>query len=381
MKARIWILLHALVALLPVIGAVAQAPDVRLFGSEVPPALPQTWSLDAWRHEQLQPALQAWFEAHVGFRGVMVRTDNTVQAIAFRDSKPASVVLEGDEETLFINDDVHYMGTRSGDLPYVLSKVAALTERAAVVQRKLAARGKKLVIVIAPSKTAIYPEDVRPRWRRGKDDRADLVVHEALREGLERNGVKFVDGHTLLGSWRGESRELVFTRSGRHWTTLGACLVLRQALLDGPITPACTYAMEPGDRQESTDFDLYRLRNVWRFERAPHLLPLLTERGKAPEQAPGSAPRPRTLFIGSSFMWMLAEALRPLVESPRAFYYNQTVYDVSETLRPIEPVDADSPRWSGYVLDPDLYVLELLETYAHGEQMATFLETLDRRLD
>lgn len=53
-------------------------------------------------------------------------------------------------------------------------------------------------------------------------------------------------------------------------------------------------------------------------------------------------------------MWMLVEVMRPLVEAPVAFYYNRMVYDGSETLRAVDPVDPASAPWSGCALDRDL---------------------------
>ena len=377
MNTRLWLALHALVAVLPAIGAVARAPDAKLFGIEVPPVQP-VWSASGWRAEQVQPAFQAWFEANVGFRGAMVRTDNTVQAFVVGEPKPSGNLVEGEERTLFLKDDVWFMSKRKHELAQAVTSLDAQAARLGSLQRKLAARGKKLVVVIAPSKTVVYPDEVPAGWRR-RGLRSDLDMHAALRASLERNGVAFADGHQLMVDKRGEERELLFARTGRHWTTLGACLVLREALVDGPVTPSCAYEMAPTDWTENLDFDLYRLLNVWRMPLGHVVGPRLKERGKA--EGAASTPRPRTLFVGSSFMWMLAEVMRPLVEAPIAFYYNLTVYDVSETLRPIEPVDPTSPRWTGYAVERDLYVIEMLETYAHGDQITKFCETLERRLD
>jgi hypothetical protein len=376
MKSRIWLALHGLVALLPVIGAVARAPDVPLYGSEVPPSLPALSAL-GWKDEQVQPAFQSWFETHIGFRGTMVRTDNAAQAIVIGEAKPAGVIVIGAERTLFLKDDLWYMGMRDLDLPVVDAKVGELAKRLASVERKLAARGKKLVVVISPSKTAVYPEAVPSGWRRER--RADVANHAALSARLKEHGVPFADGHAMFAGLTGVERDRVFTRTGRHWTTLGACLVLREAMRGGAVAPSCAYEMAAADRREAVDFDLYRLMNVWRAESEVAMAPLLLERGKA--EVTSATRRPRALFVGTSYMWMLAEVMRPFVDVPVAFYYNNMVYDVSETLRPIEPVDPASPRWAGYALERDLYVIEILETYSHGEQLPAFVETLDRRLD
>jgi hypothetical protein len=378
MKSRIWILLHALVALSPVIGAVAQAPDVPLFGSEVAPALPAKWSLEGWRHEEVQPSLQAWFEAHVGFRGVMVRTDNTVHTVVLGDSKPGSTVILGNDDTLFFRDDILFMSTRQEDLTSVLARVDVLTDHLGAVHRKLDARGKKLVAIISPSKSLIYPDAVPSRWRRSAGDRSDLVVHAALRAGLERHGVPFGDGMTTLAGRSGAERELVYPRSGRHWSTYGACTVLRATPLPASVRPSCEYEMAPSETLAAVDFDLYRLQNVWRVRETAVLAPKLAEVAAVR----GTEQRQRTLFAGTSFTWMLGDVLRPSVDTPVAMFYNTSFYDLSDSAqRLLGPVDPLTAIWVSRVLDRDLYIVEILDTYAHGEHMISFLETLDHRLD
>ena len=377
MNPRFWLALHALVVLVPLVALLTGAPDARLFGSDVPPQLPAL-TVEGWRGEKVQPAFQAWFEAKIGLRGVMVRTDNSAQVYVLGQAKPAGRFVVGHDDTLFVDDDLFYMALPESTLPAVLGKLDLLAERLGRVQSKLAARGKKLVVVLAPSKTVIYPEAV-PRGFRRRELRSDVTVHEGIRASFARHHVAFGDGDALLSGKAGADRDLVFTRTGRHWTPLGACLVLRAALADGPITPTCAYAMTTAKWESDPEFDIYRVLNVWRAGAPSVQVATLDQRGK-PDPA-GAAARPRTLFVGTSFMWMLVDVLRPLIEAPIAFYYNQTVYDVSETLQPLEPVDPESPRWAGYALDRDLYVIEILEPYAYGDEIPAFLTTLEARLE
>lgn len=375
MRTRLWIFLHALVAVLPAVGTFTLVPDVSLFGAEVPPVWPKV-TFEGWRTEKVQPALQSWFEAHIALRGVMVRTDNTTQAVVLHE-KPNNAVIIGTDGILFHGDDVAYMGARREELPNVYGRIDALTRGLGSVHRKLKAKGKQLVVVIAPSKTAVYPEAVPAGWRRD-GYRADVVVHDVLRSSLEREGVRFADGHALLAGKAGEERARLFTVTGRHWTPFGACIVLREGLPPEAVKPSCAYDMAVVDPQVSDDYDLYRLQNLWRIERNMPLLPVLKEQASAPT---GPSSLPRTVFAGTSFTWMLADVMRPFVSKPVAIFYNTNVYDVSEpTRRLLAPADPDTAEWEGYVLDRDLYVLEILETYAHGEHMIKFVETLDRRL-
>src|SRR4051812_16205647 len=126
MRTRIWLVLHAIVVLLPVLGAVMKAPDVVLYGVELPTDLP-TLSFEGWRTEKVQPAFQSWFESHIGFRGMMVRTDNSIQVGALREMKPGSFAVIGNDDIYFSSDDMKYLATQRRDMPPILARIAELT--------------------------------------------------------------------------------------------------------------------------------------------------------------------------------------------------------------------------------------------------------------
>ncbi len=382
MRTRCWIALHALVALAPMLGfvarrwdaRVAQVVDVRLWGVELPPALPSL-SFEDWQSEKTQSAFQRWFEARVGFRGAMVRTDNTIQTLVLGDAKPGSYVAVGEGGVPFAAEDFRYMGTPRRELPSILKRVEELTSRLGSVHRKLAKRGKQLVVVLSPSKTSVYPEAVPARWRRPGGERVDLDVHAALRAGLKTSGVPFGDAHALFTEAPRSARGLLFARGGRHWTSVGACLTLQAAFVGGPSALSCPWKPMPADRGYHGDFDLDCLENLWGtdvgWEHVPiaQLSPPLT-----------LTPLPRLLLVGTSFMWMLADLLRPFVDKPVALFYNNTFFDLAVGRR-LGTADATTPSWAEYVLERDLYVVDILETFAHHDEWLAFVTELDRRLD
>lgn len=371
MRTRLWIAAHAMVVLLPVAGAVARLPDTTLYGVEPPVDFPRLTLAD-WRAEKTQPILQSWFERRIGFRGVLVRTDNALQTSVLKETQTGSFVVIGSDSTYFSIDDVRFMGTQRRDMPGVLSRVDHLTTQLGSVHRKLAERGKHLVVTIAPSKTVIYPEAIPARWRTGAPVSSE-EVHTALREGLTKEGVPFGDADAIIRA-RPADRELLFPRTARHWTLLGACLALRDALHDGPVTPSCEYDMLPVHRAHDWAFDLTRLQNVWGTDIGREDMPVVR-----PQTPP--ATRPRALFVGTSFLWILATVLGPLSDDrPYALFYNRTFFDVSTGQR-VESVDPSSPAWSTYVLERDLYIIDILETFADHAETPAFLDELERRLD
>lgn len=381
MRSRIWITLHALVALVPVVGMLLHAPDALLFGVEAEGAAPfPSIGYAEWRDEKLQPTFQTWFEAHIGFRGAMVRTDNTVQQFVFDQTKPGSDTVIGKKGVLFFRDDLTYAGTRSDDLPAALSQVDRLTRGIGSVHQKLTARGKHLVVIISPSKTGLYPEAEPAPWIRGSKSHFDVDLHDALRAGLQRSGVPFADARAILSATPTRDREITFPRDARHWSAFGACQVLREALRPDVVVPSCDYDMIRHPREAHVDFDLYRLLNRWHpADAAWAEVPVVRPAVRSPR--PGS-PRLRTVIVGTSFMWMFADLLRPLVDLPViALFYNKTAFELGEVHRRLGPVDPSTPEWVDWVLDRDLYILDVLETYADRPQMIEFVETLDQRLD
>lgn len=371
-KHLVWLVVHAAMALTLAVGVLWPLPDVRLYGVEAPKPPPR-FSLAAWWHERTQGELQAWFESHLGFRGAMVRTDNTAVNLV-GETKLVCGSKVGNDGVLFLDHDLSYASARVVDTPSheILTTIGNL---AGSVQRKLAARGKSFVVVISPSKTSIYPDAIPERWkRRTGDHHADAFVHDGLVSEFRKNGVRFVDAVELLGHYRGQEREDRFGKMGRHWTTVGACETFR-ALAEWRSDVDCSFgyhAVPLSNEVQAVDYDLLRLQNAW--NRGDEVTTTILT-GTAP---PG--PRPKMLLVGTSFSWMMIHAARPYVGESWVFYYNETVYDVEAAPKPIEHVDPTAPSWARYVMDQDVYVLELLETYAHGEYVVGFLRQLDNAL-
>jgi hypothetical protein len=287
-------------------------------------------------------------------------------------------VKVGREGTLFVDDDVWYASKRPQDLP-PLADVRSLATLVADVQRRLETHGKHLVVILTPAKTSIYPEDVPARFQRRRPAAVapGRVVYDAFRNALLEEGASFTDARALI-STQPERRDVLFMPKARHWSRLGACRVLAAAATSLPgvlDVPTCAYAVLHLDPREQSDFDLYELRNVWRPFDGDVAVPVL-------DPQPPAARRPRALFVGSSFIWMLIDAARPLVRDPYCFYYNSTIYDVATPKpREVGKVDPADPRWLHYALDEDVYFLEILEAYLHGTMARAFLTALRDKLE
>jgi len=370
-RASRWVTLHALFVAVLALGAWVPLPDARLYGKELPAAAP-TFSWAGWFGEKVQKDAQRWFEGRIAFRGAMVRTDNYLSSV-LGETKPGALVKYGLDSTLFIDEDVAYAARPSRELvpAAALQEIARLAREA---QEAALRKGMRLVLVLSPSKTSLYPEAVPPRWRRRtpQSPPPERWVYETFRDALVAEGVAFVDGRGILAATPSEEREVLFTRTGLHWTEVGACRVLRTALpsLD------CSFAWTAPDPHEAVDIDLLRLLNTWHPGGVLPRVPTLTPRPPPPTAAP------RAVFVGTSFTWLLIDVARQAVRDPVCLYYNRNAYDVSEprVRRDVGPVDPSLPSWTSLVRERDLVVLELMEGYLHDDYSREFLAALRDRL-
>lgn len=364
------IALHLLVLALPGLGLAVGAPDAKLFGTE-PPSIFPALSMARWTDESVQAGLKAWFESHLGFRGVLVRTDNSLFYATLGTTRPEATVKRNGDGFLFIDDDLWYAALRVQDRPKVerLRALAVLLGRA---QRELARSGKHLVVVLAPAKSTIYPEAVSEGWRRRQPapEPTDAFVVRTLREAFAAEGVRYGDGIATMQGFA-TSREIIYPRVARHWSRVGACLVLRDAARPAFDISSCDYYPRTANFEEDSDIDLYRLLNTWHVtEPVPTIFDLRVNHPPTPDA-------PRALFVGTSFTWMLVDAARSFVREPHLFYYNSSIFDVSAPkARLVGNVDPNSAEWAHYALDKDVYVIEILEAYAHGGVVPDFLQAL-----
>jgi hypothetical protein len=367
--------LHLALIATPGVARLLHAPDVALQGV-VPPRVSPGLSWAAWWDGSLQADLQTTQESSLGLRGVLVRTDNSLQEL-LGDTKPGAPVVHGDHGTLFLYEDVRHYTRRSEEVPD-LARVRDLADLVARLQTKLEQRGTHFVVIVSPSGTSIYPEDVPARWRLRDPDAIErgAAAANAFRSQLTVRGAPFTDAATVLRARAAGSdaeRELLWSRLGRHWAPVGSCAVLREAL--APLLPNFPCQTRELDvvNDRHWNRDLLALLNRW--ERQPSALSILPKTTVIPH-----CPF-RPLIVGTSFSLNLMEWMRgATADVVRLFYYNSTIFEVSPTTTyEVGKVIPHSASWEHYVGDRNLIILEVLETQVNGDYMRSFLEDMMAR--
>lgn len=317
------------------------------------------------------------FESDGRLFGYQVYLDNTFLYRVFGETRVgARVRLGRDPRVLFIDEDIEYLNQRERNLP-TAEDVDALAARIAHVQALFRARGQALVPVIGPAKTTVYRDAVDPRWVRfATPTLSDVVVYQGLVAAFAVHGVVYVDMRAELTSGA-YARADLWAPSGRHWSDYAACLTLAQVvgqqarLLERAPMP---YPCVLGHRHANSghdDFDLWRLLNVWGARPARFDIPFAVHE----PVGPAVEPRPRALFIGTSFNY---ELVRDAAASHRFGAIHLHYYDTRMIAWPEEtsvPMVAGSPGWRAQLADSDLVVLDMMEVAVFSGQayLDTFL--------
>jgi len=146
-----------------------------------------------------QAKFEAWLAQELSFKALMVRTDNTINLVAFGDisARTGIPVILGKDNTLF---EMNYVNNTNGvsdvkgDPPpkssYPVVEDVRRLGRAASAFRAL---GMDFVVLFYPSKGWIWRDRLPRRYRLPGGARRARAGYEALVRALRREGVPVID--------------------------------------------------------------------------------------------------------------------------------------------------------------------------------------------
>lgn len=343
-------------AFLSIFAALCALPLVARYGAFGPSselggvvALPPQVALGArsYYDGSFQKAFEEAFNAALGFREALLRSDNELNLRAFSEfaPSPGTSMILGKHGFIYERDYVDALNRRNLVDPSVL---AQHVRRLALLQEYLAAHGSTLLVLISPNKAVVYPENLPSRFvdpvRVKLADNYAVFVRQ-----LTAAGVNFFDAQADMLAYKAQSPTPLFASSGAHWNDPSACRaaaqverLILQAQGSARLDLHCERIARE-DRPKTPDRDLADLANLW-FEDAilhptPYVRPYVTREG---------AVRPPTvLFVGSSFMWQIMdyETRYKLESRPTLFYYYKTRFDYPGHKRStLDPKQLDFPR-------------------------------------
>ena len=324
----------AVLLALPLIQQVTRHPrDARLQGMEQGLARPAC-TLHTWFDGHFAREYEAWYVAHTGFRGLLVKLGNQARYSIFREppKSAGTPIIVGRDYWLY---EAEYVRRYTGRPGIPAAAAEAFARRLRALQDALAERGSVLVVVISPSKPEIYPEFLPARYG-PPDTHSGPNAYARLLPLLEHEKVRVVDAHALFRAWRSAEPDAppLFTKGGTHWNYYGSfrCVaeLLDRARQDaGPTIAVPRLAGTTWGPPVGTDTDLLGLLNLFHFE--PGGPPQSPFPQVAVEPLPPSE-RPDALVVGDSFAFTLIDGLHHAraVRSVDLLYYfkRQFTYDL-----------------------------------------------------
>jgi hypothetical protein len=280
----------------------------------VVPAPAPAFSWPEFFEGRFQTQLEAWLEQELSFKPAMVRTDNTINLLAFGDISAHTriPIILGKEDTLFETNYVNNtngVSDQKGDPPpksaYPLEESVRRLGRAG---RAFRALDIDFVVLFYPSKGWIWRDRLPNRYLLPDGEMVAAEGYQRLLTLLRAQGLTVIDGAAVFGALQSEPASFpLYNRGGTHWTDAGACEVARvltQAISQGRSELRC--ALGASEIAHATDADLSELINVWSnrqfLDDIPSVRPTLSQ--------PIDGGPLGTLIIGTSFAEHLTRLLR-----------------------------------------------------------------------
>lgn len=368
----------AVLLLLPLLFAAAHAllPHNRFFarrsandliGAKVDVPNPP-FSVGALWSGAYQDAFTRYFAAHFPGRSDLIRLSNQIDYSAFKRS-PNDTLIIGKDRQLYEQPYLLEYCDLSPTLPP--QSLEAEVRLIADLQARLAARNIPFLLLITPSKPALYPEYIPDVFLSRKV--LPGRTYDALLPLLDRYRVQYLDTHKLLADLKPTSPAPFYSRGGIHWNELGvarAAIALTDRLaqlLPVPLARLRQAGPATVDTNPVDDnADLARLLNVLsppkRFQ-VPHL-PLRRE-GQAP-------PAPHLFVVAGSYADTLLARLSQyqlFSTIDHYFYWHVYHYRYIAPATPGQPpqitkspAHPDQLNWETDVFSSTAILLEINET-------------------
>jgi SGNH hydrolase-like domain, acetyltransferase AlgX len=332
------------------------------------PSLHELWE------GSFQSKLEGWLEQQLSFKPAMIRTDNSISLLGFRDisAHTGIPIILGNDDTLF---EMNYVNNANGvsDVKHDPPPKSDLSERDAIQRIALASRafrslGMDFMLFMYPSKGWLWRDRLPRRYRLPGGARRADAGYQKLLAAFRAERVPVIDGAAAYAKVEKEYPDLpLYNRGGTHWTNAGACqvaklIVARLPEAKGRSKLRCE--LGPAELAHGTDADLASLINVWDNQRFLDLIP--ESRASLSEPLAGG-PR-KALIVGTSFSSHLIRALgdaRVLGDDVERFTY----YRTSQSRR---------VKWKRVLHDKNLVIFEQWQWAYLTINLTEFVDDLRR---
>ncbi|MBO7646691.1 MAG: hypothetical protein J6S56_01170 [Bacteroidales bacterium] len=333
MKGRKTVLyiIFLIVLMLPLLQALTRlVPERELTGVYISHERPSL-TVQSWFDGSFQAAFEPYTNEHLGFHNSMVRLHNLFCLKAFHQINAQNVVL-GKENYLYEQDFIDaYYGTDFIGRDSILSLVKKTKE----LQDLLAAKGKTLVVFLAPSKADFFPEYIPDSLKKKETNNTNYKVFSQL---LKQNNINVIDYNAYYLSQKKSSPYPLYPQYGIHWSDYG--MVHATDSLLRYLSQKCGYNLSKlvidentiSQKAQKTDYDLGDLLNLAGKQLRGY--PLCYPKWHWEEDT--TAPKPHLTVIADSYYWAIFNmGIQQFCFNGSFWYYNHTVYPESYTTETI----------------------------------------------
>lgn len=294
-------------------------PKLTLSGVEQPEPMPM-FSLEKIKNGEFQQHFEKYLSQNLGLREYFVRTNNQIFYSVFNQTPPNSQIVVGKNGQLieepYISEYLNFVP--SLDPKFLEEKLKQMKE----LQDALEDRGKVFLLLITPSKAAIYPEYIPERLK--VLGTSTIRNYDLLIPLLNKYHINYTDGHKITAEQKNLHMYDMFPKGGTHWNNLAAYYTTKQAIqkieqlsskrMVNLELSKVNYDVEP----MGTDCDLANLVNIWyppSNYSSPH--PIITKKISGDEY------KPTILMEGESFANHFINILNQnnMIEKIDFYYY------------------------------------------------------------
>lgn len=277
-------------------------------------------TVNSWLSGDYQENTSEYVNTHFGYRDFFVRLHNQRLYWMFKETTAFNIVI-GKDDYLFGKSYIDaYYGTDYLGVDSIQQIVSKLKS----VQHRLAQKGTKLVIVLAPGKGSFYPEYIPEKYQKRlkrRETNLATFVHE-----FDQNQINYINFHQWFLSMKNTSPYPLFPKGGIHWSAYGEYLVadsltkfINQHDIAGEVR---LNSIETKTQYNNEEYDIANTLNLlFQIEPTSLAVPHYTF-------VQNSKPKRPILVIADSFYWGLFNRgmSQQLFGEGQFWYYNKDIY-------------------------------------------------------
>ena len=364
---------------LPLVQHVGGLFKVKPLEGFTAPVEPVKLSVNTYRDGSYQTYVQQYLQQNFGFRNFYIRSYNQLMYSCFRQSTNQNIVV-GENGDLYLRQytDVYTGKTLRETYGTEDSARAAMRHNVEETRRiidSLRCFGTDIIVVLAPSKPLIYPENLPSSIRQ---EHCPFSIQEEYAALYARAGVEHINFIPLFRQLKQDSSYPVYTRYGTHWAystiPFVADTILQKiaAVKHYPMPHVAYVDSNFSYRYKGSDRELEGQLNL--------LFPLRHDRLPMPDynlQEDSAFRKPNLLVVGDSYFTQLRNT-----DFMKAF--NQVDYWKynEEAISSISERNGKVPYVNRYEIITQADVILLIFTDMHAyDYFFGFLRTVDKTLE